>query len=68
MWQRVLSVSAAVIIIVLAYRELPPDPDIWRWSLFGAGLGLAGAVVGAAVAFAVMAHRRRTDALRHVHN
>ena len=68
MWQRVLSVGAAVIMIVLAYRVLPPDPDMWRWSLFGAGLGLAGAVVGAAVAFAVIVHRRRTDAARHVHN
>jgi uncharacterized BrkB/YihY/UPF0761 family membrane protein len=67
-WQRLLWLAATGIFVFLTYRNAPPDPEMWRWSLFGVGLGLAGAVVGALVAVGLIVHRHRSETGRHVHN
>ena len=62
-WLGLLVFAASVILFVIDYG-VPPEPGMWRWTLFGVGLGLLGAVAGVLVAVSLIVHRNRTDVPR----
>ena len=63
-WLGLLVFAASVVLFVIDYRAAPLEPGMWRWTLFGVGLGLLGAVAGVLVAVSVIVHRNRTAAPR----